>query len=206
MNNFLNGFKVPTKLFWDSSYAKIIETQRLLTDLSMQNWLHYSFPRWTWWLLLFFTVSPLFLWWKYTDPRRFLEISFFGLMTSISTGVVDSAGVQFLMWTYPNSLLPGLPNFFPIDYVAIPIIFMLIYQKYPGWKAFILASALMSIILSLIADPVLVWLNVYQPLSWQYYYSIPTFVFIVSFAKLVTIIVEGQDSQYRTDTRGEKAT
>lgn len=197
MGDFLNGFKVPAKLFWDSSYERILETQRTLTDLSIQNWLHYSLTRWTWWLLLFFTVFPLFLWWQYIDKRSFLEISFFGLMTSIISGLVDSLGVQLLFWTYPNSLLPALPNYFPIDYVAIPVIFMLIYQKYPGWKGFIWASVLISCLLSLIGDPLLVWLNVYQPLSWQYYYSIPAFILIVSFAKFVTVIVVNQDSHYR---------
>ncbi len=201
MHDFLNGFKVPTKLFWDSSYEKIIETQRTLTDLNMHNWLHYSFPRWTWWFLLFCSIFPLFLWWKYTDPRRFLQISFFGLMTSIISGLVDSLGVQYLMWTYPNNLIPALPSYLPIDYVAIPVIFMLIYQKYPGWKGFILASALIASLLSLIADPMLVWLNVYQPLSWQYYYSIPTFVLIVSFAKYFTIIVTDRDSHYCIDDK-----
>ncbi len=196
MSDFFTGFKVPAKLFWDSSYEQILEAQRTLTDLSIQNWLHYSLPRWTWWFLLFWSTFPLYIWWKYTDPRRYLEISFFGLMASISSGIVDTVGVQLLMWTYPNSLIPGVPNFFPIDYVTIPIIFMLIYQKYPGWKGFLLASLFISSFLSLILDPVMVWLNVYQPLSWQYYYSIPAFVFIVSFAKLITIMVMGRDSHY----------
>ena len=132
MNDFLTGFKVPAKLFWDSSYEQILEAQRTLSDLNLQNWLHYSLPRWTWWFLLFCSIFPLFLWWKYTDPRRFLEISFFGLMTSILSGIVDSMGVQLLLWTYPNGLMPGVPNFVPIDYVTIPVVFMLIYQKYPG--------------------------------------------------------------------------
>lgn len=145
---------------------------------------------------MFWSTFPLFVWWKYTDPRRYLEISFFGLMASITSGIVDTVGVQLLMWTYPNSLIPGVPNYFPIDYVTIPVIFMLIYQKYPGWKAFLLTSLFISSFLSLILDPVMVWLNVYQPLSWQYYFSIPAFVFIVSFAKLITIVVMGRDSHY----------
>ncbi len=196
MSDFLTGFKVPAKLFWDSSYEQILQAQRTLTDLSIQNWLHYSLHRWTWWFLLFWSTFPLLIWWKYTDPRRYLEISFFGLMASLISGIVDSMGVQLLMWTYPNSLIPGLPNYFPIDYVTIPVVFMLIYQKYPGWKAFILASTLLACFLSLIGDPVLVWLNVYQPLSWQYYYSIPTFVLIVGFAKLITNVAKGRDSHY----------
>jgi len=116
LNAFLHGFKVPVKLYWESSYEKILETQRSLTDLHIQNWLLYGFPRWTWWFLLFWTIFPLFIWWKYLDRRRFLEISFFGVMISISSGILDSVGVQLLLWTYPYGLVPALPNFFPIDY------------------------------------------------------------------------------------------
>lgn len=205
MNAFLQGFKVPAKLYWESSYEKILETQRSLTDLHIQNWLHYSFPRWIWWFLLFWTIFPVVIWWKYLDRRRFLEISFFGVMLSISSGILDSVGVQLLLWTYPYGLLPALPNFFPIDYVTIPVIFMLVYQKYLEWKGFIIASTIVASVLSLVLDPIIVYLNIYQPLSWQYYYSIPTFVFMVCFCKWVTTIVAGQDSRCKGVASGEKA-
>lgn len=94
-----------------------------------------------------------------------------------------------LWWEYPDRLMPMLPNYFPIDYVLIPVIFMLVYQKFSGWKAFIWASLLMAAFLSLIADPVLVWLNLYQPLTWQYHYGIPVFVLTVIIARAVTGIV-----------------
>lgn len=205
MNAFLQGFKVPAKLYWEPSYEKILETQRSLTDLHIQNWLNYSFPRWTWWFLLFWSIFPIFIWWKYIDRRRFLEISFFGVMISISSGILDAVGVQLLLWTYPYGLVPALPNFFPIDYVSIPVVFMLVYQKYPGWKGFLIASTILSSVLSLVLDPIIVYLNIYQPLTWQYYYSVPTFVFMASFCKLVTIIVAAQDSRYKGAISGKKA-
>lgn len=194
------------KLYWDSSYEKILETQRSLTDLHIQNWLNYSLPRWTWWFLLFWNIFPLFIWWKYTDRSRFLEISFFGVMISISSGILDSIGVQFLLWTYPYGLVPALPNFFPIDYVAIPVIFMLVYQKYVEWKSFLMATTVVSCVLSLVFDPILVYLNIYQPLSWQYFYSIPTFVFMVGLCKGVTAIVTGKDNRYKEAFGWEKTT
>lgn len=125
-------------------------------------------------------------------------------MVSISSGILDSVGVQLLLWTYPYGLVLALPNFFPIDYMAIPVTFMLIYQKYLEWKKFIIASTIVASVLSLVLDPVIVYLNIYQPLSWQYYYSIPIFVFMVCFCKWVTIIVTGQDSIYKGVEGGKK--
>ncbi|MGE5390308.1 MAG: CBO0543 family protein, partial [Deltaproteobacteria bacterium] len=144
MNAFLQGFKVPAKLYWDASYEKILESQHYLSDLRVQNWLHNSFPKWTWWFLVFWSILPLFIWWKYIDRTRFLEISLFGLIVSISAGILDALGVAFLLWCYPYALVPALPNFFPIDYVVIPVCFMLIYQKYSGWKEFLTAVTVIA--------------------------------------------------------------
>jgi hypothetical protein len=145
---------------------------------------------------VFWAVFPLIIWWKYADRKRFLEVSFFGLMTSISAGILDTVGVFLGGWVYPYQLIPFLPNFIPIDYVVIPVVFLMIYQKYPGWKAFIIVSTLVSSVLSLLFDPVMVWMNLYQPLSWQYYYSVPIFVFMVCFCKLVTMVISGRQYKY----------
>jgi len=203
ISEFLHGFKVPAKLYWDASYQRILDTQETVRNLSVQYWLEHAFPRWTWWFLLFWTIFPLLIWWKFTSRQRFVEISFFGVMVSLCSGILDVAGIFNLLWSYPYGLIPFLPNFFPIDYVVIPCVFMLIYQKYPGWKQFLIATTLISTVLSLAFDPVLVWLNLYQPLSWQYYYSVPVFVFLVSFCKLVTRVICAQDRKYGGFLGGE---
>ncbi|HWQ75822.1 MAG TPA: hypothetical protein VN441_10935, partial [Syntrophomonas sp.] len=59
---------------------------------------------------------------------------------------------------------------------------------------FTIVCALICTVLSLIIDPIIVWLNFYQPLSWQYYYSIPTFLFMVCFCKAITGIVVKRDT------------
>ncbi|MGE5395986.1 MAG: CBO0543 family protein [Chitinophagales bacterium] len=195
INSFLHGFKVPAKLYWDASYVKVLEAQRVLSDLNNKEWLTHGIHRWTWWFLLFWTIFPLFIWWKYTDRSRFLEISFFGLIVSLTAGILDSVGVHTLLWSYPDALLPIPPNFFPIDYITIPVIFMLVYQKYPHWKGFVIASTVISSFLSLILDPIINWMNLYQPLSWHYYYSIPVFIIMVSFCKLITAIIVNQNTK-----------
>lgn len=196
INAFLKGFKVPAKLYWDASYQRIIDAQETLRDLCIQYWTEHTFLKWTWWFLLFWAVFPLLIWWKFIDRQRFLEISFFGLLVSLCSGILDVAGVFNLLWAYPDNLVPFLPNFFPIDYVVVPCVFMLIYQKYSGWKAFLISSTVISAVLSLVFDPIMVWLNLYQPLSWQYYYSIPVFVFMVSFCKWITMVITAQDIKY----------
>lgn len=195
-NSFLHGFKVPIKFYWENVYENIIQAQHTISKLTVDYWLNYTVGRWYWWFLVFWAIVPLIIWWKYTDRNRFLEVSFFGLMTSICAGILDTIGVFMGAWAYPYQFLPYMPNFFPIDYVVIPVVFMLIYQKYPGWKMFFIVTTIVSTFLTLILDPIMVSINIYQPLTWQYYYSAPTFVFMVSFAKWVTMIITGRDDKY----------
>lgn len=183
------GLKISTTLYLDERYLQIVELKRALLDLQIQYWLHHTFHLWTWWFLLFWTIVPFFIWWKFIDKKRFLEISFFGLLLGLSAGVLDSIGVTTVAWEYPDKLIPFLPNLFPVDYVVIPVLFMLIYQKYSGWKAFLLASGIIIIVLSLVIDPFLGRINVYKLLSWSNYYSIPVFLFMVCFAKWVTMVI-----------------
>ncbi len=196
LKSFFHGLKVPVKLYWDAPFTKIIEAQDTLGRLTIDYWQNYTIFRWYWWFLAFWAVFPLFIWWKFTDRKRFLEVSFFGTITSINAGILDATGVSLGLWIYPYKILPFLPAFFPIDYVIVPVIFMLIYQRYPAWKPFLIVSTTISAILSMILDPIMVWMNIYQPLQWQYLYSIPVFVFMVSFSKAVTSLVTRQDTRY----------
>jgi hypothetical protein len=93
---------------------------------------------------------------------------------------LDTIGFNLGAWTYPYPSLPFMKNFFPIDYVVIPVVFMLVYQKYSQWKQFVLVSTIVASFLSLILDPIMAAVNIYQPLTWQYYYSVPVFVLLVS--------------------------
>lgn len=73
---------IPAKLYWDTEYESLLALQHQLSDTHVQYWMHHSFPKWTWWFLLFWTIVPLFVWWKYTDRSCFLEICFFGILAA----------------------------------------------------------------------------------------------------------------------------
>ncbi|MGI6453532.1 MAG: CBO0543 family protein [Syntrophomonadaceae bacterium] len=151
-----------------------------MNQSSLDYWLANVVGRWYWWFLVFWTIFPFLIWWKYTDRSRFLEISFFGVIVGIWAGILDTIGFNLGAWTYPYPSLPFMKNFFPIDYVVIPVVFMLVYQKYSQWKQFVLVSTIVASFLSLILDPIMAAVNIYQPLTWQYYYSVPVFVLLVS--------------------------
>ena len=134
--SFFEGFKVPFKLYWDTAYENIMEVRFHSVQLLKDYWLQTTVFRWYWWFLVFWAIFPIWVWWKYADRNRFLEVSFFGVLVSILAGMLDTFGIYAQLWVYPYSLLPLMTNFFPIDYVVVPVVFLLIYQNTRAGSSF----------------------------------------------------------------------
>ena len=86
------------------------------------------------------------------------------------------------LWDYPDKILP----FLPFDFVVIPVVFMLIYQKFRPWKDFVIASTILAAFYAFIAEPVTVWLNLSVFLRWKYSYSFPIYVLIAVIMRWLT--------------------
>ncbi len=194
---------LPSRLISEPDYKIITEARHQLYRLEIKDWLMHDIHRWTFFFNIFWTIFPLWIWWRYTDRNRFLEISFFGTTMSILAGILDTAGAFTGLWQYPDKLVAYLPNFFPIDYVTIPVVFMLIYQKYNNWKSFTIANITVSGILAFIGDPILIWLNLYEPLRWNLGLSFITFILMASAMRWVSLVIIGQDFRYRRFSHGK---
>jgi hypothetical protein len=196
LDKLFQNLGIPVKIFDDASYEIIRGLQETLRNAQLQHWLQYDVVKWTWWFNLFWSIFPIIIWWKYIDRQRFLEITAFGLLIDIIVIIHDVVGSSLLLWDYPNKFIPVMPNMLPIDFAAIPLAFMLIYQKYQAWKTYFIAVVILSAVLSFIGDPILVWLNLYQPLSWKHYYTFPTFIGIALFTKWVLNVIMARDANY----------
>lgn len=166
---------------------QIGEAHSLFLQLSYDYWIQYSLYTWQWWFLLFVLVVPWYFWWLLVDKRRLLEIWCYGAMAFIAIIAADAIGVTHGCWMYPIRLAARYPHILPVDVTVLPILFMLIYQSYPQWKAFITASILMAAGLAFIGEPIAAWLGVYEPLTWKYYYSFPLYIL---FAVTLKFIIE----------------
>jgi hypothetical protein len=154
-------------------------------QLSYDYWIQHALFTWQWWLLLFILLIPWYFWWRMVDKRRLLEIWCYGTMTFITVIGADTTGVDHGYWMYPIRLAPKFPYILPVDITILPIIFMLVYQSYPQWKAFIIASIIMAACLAFIAEPILVWMGVYELLTWKYYYSFPIYILFAVTLKFI---------------------
>lgn len=131
---------------------------------------------WTW-----------FLWWRFLDKKRLTQILIFGFWIAGITTAVDVIGVMLGYWGYGHILLPSIPSItLSLDLCLVPVVYMLGYQFFPRWKEFLIASLVLTSVVSFIGEPFLVLSNIYLMYKVTYVYDFPTYLSTALFSKWLT--------------------
>ena len=165
---------------------QIMQSKLIYKQLSIEHWLRFEVFTWQWWIGIVFIVIPILVWWKLVDKRKILIITTFGFLVNILATVLDITGSELVLWNYTIRILPQIPLLFPVDFILVPIAYMLIFQRYRAWPQFILASTIVALGLAFILEPLAVYIKQYQLISWHYIYSFPIYILISIFSKLIT--------------------
>ncbi len=163
---------------------QMIQTKIMYKQLSIEHWVKYEVFTCQWWLGIASVSLPLLLWWKLVDRRRILEITVFGFIISTSATFLDVAGSESMLWNYPIRILPQIPLLFPVDFVLVPIIYMLIYQRYNAWKQFLFTNTIVALVLAFVVEPLAVYIKQYQLIYWKFEYSFPIYILLAVFGRL----------------------
>lgn len=118
------------------------------------------------------------------DKKRILEIITYGFFVTAIGIIGDAVGVTLMLWHYQNTLLP-ITLIAEIHTVQMPIIYMLIYQYFRTWKAFLIATTINAFIFAFILEPLLVWLRIYELDDWEHIYSFLPYIVIAIIVRLV---------------------
>ncbi|MDR3542448.1 MAG: hypothetical protein P4L69_16025 [Desulfosporosinus sp.] len=164
---------------------QIIQTKIMYKHLSIEHWLRYEVFTWQWWIGIVFIVIPLLAWWKLVDKQRILVITAFGFLVNILATLLDVIGSELVLWNYTIRILPQIPLLLPVDFILVPIAYMLIFQRYRTWKQFLLASTIVALTLAFVAEPLAVYIKQYQLISWHYIYSFPIYIIISALSKFI---------------------
>ncbi len=171
------------------SLDEIMQVQKMLSQMRYLQWINESLFTYQWWILLITLILPWVIWWLIVDKTRIFQILSLGLMISILAAVLDGIGTELGFWDYPNKLLPILPRLYDVDFGILPVIYMLIYQYYPKWKPFIFTMIIVAFLMAFAAEPLLIWLNIYDTHTWKHIYSFPIYILIgVAFKSLIDYI------------------
>lgn len=164
--------------YGDPIIDKMIEYKSKLIELAVSHWINQELFTWQWWFCVFLYIFPLLLWWKIVDRKRLLEIIIFGLFVNVFCSFLDVLGTNYNLWLYSIQIIPNVPLLFPIDYIVIPVVFMILYQIFTTWKSFIISMIITSLVFSFVGEPFDVWAKIYILIKWQYIYSFPIYILI----------------------------
>ncbi len=187
---------IPLQSLADPGYENMIEIRLHSRHLQIMNWFGDDLHKWTWWLNLSLTILPLLILWKIIDRKRLLEILTYGLLIAVLATLLDSLGVAFMLWDYPDKMLPITPQTFPVNYVLLPCTYMFVYQRYRSWRDFTIASTVLAALASFLGEPFFVWFNLYDLIAWSYLYSFPIYIVMALMVRWCTEKLADRDLNY----------
>ena len=177
-------------MFWGSvpSNEMIAELERQLARARFEHWLSDNIFTFQWWLLVVVLIVPWFIWWRYVDRKRLLEICLVGAMALIIASFLDAVLSEIVVWSYEFKVIPVWPRLISADFALLPVTYMFIYQYFREWKQFLLAMVVVSVLFAFVGEPFLIWLDIYKLHSWKHVYSFPIYI---ALGVLVKWLVQG---------------
>jgi hypothetical protein len=159
------------------SLQELLDAEAKYHRLLRMYWYENSFLTYKWWFLLVLSIIPAIVWWFRVDKTRLIENTAFGLFYGVTAIFLDSIGSNAMVWTYPVRLTPYLnPQLYPYDVGVVIIPFMFVYQKFSkSFKKFFIATGALSLFLAFIAEPFMVYLEIYKEITWKHIYSFPIY-------------------------------
>ncbi|WP_246943731.1 CBO0543 family protein [Bacillus pinisoli] len=140
-------------------------------------WCEYTVFTWEWWLQLLLTILPWVLWLKLRKVDSTDRLLYSGLFVIIITCWLDFLGVTLGLWYYKHKLIPLLPSYLPWDFCIFPVIVMLMLQYKQNVHPFIKALFFGGFA-AFVGEPLFIWLDLYEPVKWETYYSFPIYILI----------------------------
>ncbi|MFD0824505.1 CBO0543 family protein [Neobacillus sp. M.A.Huq-85] len=156
-----------------------------------EYWTNNAFLTWQWWLLLLTTIIMWIIWVKNVDKERTHLILNYGLIFGIFSFIFDMIGTNHGAWAYPIRLYWAfIPPLVPFDLTYLPVIFMLIYQRYgQRWTYFLIALFFTSAVISFLIEPLFHMSGIYVMYKWKYIYSFPIYIFLACFVKVLVELI-----------------
>lgn len=178
------------------TWQDVIELSRLYRDTKLEYWLNENLFTFSWWILLITTIGAIIVWFILLDKKRIFEIITYGFLVSTVAMSADVLGASLALWYYPNTLTPVL---LPIEIhkVQMPIIYMIIFQYFNTWKAFLIASTINAFVFAFMLEPLLIWLQIYEPYQWKHIYSFFGYIVLAVFFKFVIRKFKQLDHNYQ---------
>ena len=177
----MNIIKVPSQ--------QVLKDQWELTNARIAEWLQSEVFSLKWWILLVLFCITAVLLWKKADKSRIVELSIYTGIIVVFIIVLDELGEELTLWYYPVDIIPLFPPMSAVNITCMPLIYMVIYQRYGTWGKFLIATLIMSTVFCFVFEPIFVWGGTYKMLKWKSYYGLPIYFAIAVSAKAFVNVI-----------------
>jgi hypothetical protein len=140
-------------------------------------WLTQVIFTWHWWVDVALAILPWVLWRMVRRKELSSRLLFAGLTTALIATYLDVIGMSQGLWTYNTWVLPLMPEYLPWDLSVMPVMAMLFYQFKPRINPWI-KSVVFGVLGAFVSEPIFEWLEIYQRLNWELYYSFPIYIVV----------------------------
>ncbi|MDR3564191.1 MAG: hypothetical protein P4N59_22530 [Negativicutes bacterium] len=185
-----------------------MDTPGMIHQLRLQLW-GVVYAQWQehlftaqWWFIVAVMAVSYFLWWKYVEKRRLLEILLFGCFIAVTRTVMEDVGVSAGLWSFDVRLVPLGISLFLNDLTVVPLTFMLVYQYTVSWKQFLVWSVIAEGLIAFAFHPLLSAIGIYREWNWHNYYSFMIMMGIVFLSRAVLLGVLHTVRKYQTEDSG----
>lgn len=185
----------------DVTMADIYDAQKKLSELRWNYWREEVVFSWRWWMLLAATLIMILVWLKLARKNEKPVLLLYGFLTLLISNTLDVVGAELMRWDYPYMVLPWGARLFSAD-LGLGVSLSLLYQYFKSWKGFAAASTCAAAVFAFVLEPVLVWLNIYNPYAWEHYYSFSCYIALACGVKAFADYVSGSGGGNRLVNRG----
>jgi hypothetical protein len=168
------------------SFDKLEEVRKEYLNLYREYWLNHVLFSFDWWLLLIISVVPWIVWWNIVNRKKLTQILLYGFFVAMQAVLLDITLTNLIKWGYESTLTYLLqPISSPYDLSFLPVIYMLIYQKCLKWKAYLIASVSLSVVLAFVLEPLLEWINIIEKYNISFFYLFAFYILIAISSKWI---------------------
>ena len=160
----------------NEQWKKVIDLQEQNAHMLKSYFFEHVFFTPQWWILLLISISLWVTWLFLVDKSRLQSLLMIGLLISIQAIVYDDVGISMAAWNYPYPLSYFTSRLDVVDIAILPVSYMLLYQYFPKWKTYLIATVAFCLFASFIAEPLFVHFNLYDIFHWKYWYSAPIYM------------------------------
>lgn len=126
---------------------------------------------WRWWVSVILTFLPWILWAIFRKKDSSARLMGVGFFTMFLTAWMDFIGVDLGLWYYPIDTIPFVPSYIPYDFCVLPVMVMFLIQYKPRFSPF-WKAVFFTIINTIIAEPLLEYLEFYEENNWSPQFSL----------------------------------